>query len=71
MVNIHNKTLNLVAGHFGLGEVDEDDDLIHDLNGDALDIIELVMSLEEQFNIYISDEEAEHIRLVKDSINNF
>lgn len=69
MTNTHNKTLNLVAEHFGLGVVDEEDDLVHDLNGDALDIIELVMTLEEQFNISISDEEAEHIRFVKDVLN--
>lgn len=66
MTDLYNKTLNLVAEHFGLGIVDEEDDLIHDLNGDALDVIELVMELEEKFNIAISDDEAEHMRFVKD-----
>ena len=56
----------LVAAHFGLGKVHEDDDLISDLGGDALDIIELVMELEEKFNIQISDDEAEHMRTVYD-----
>jgi acyl carrier protein len=56
----------LVAAHFGLGKVHEDDDLISDLNGDALDVIELVMELEEVFNIQISDDEAEHLRTVYD-----
>ncbi len=66
MNDIYSKTLKLVAEHFGLGKVHEEDDLIHDLNGDALDIIELVMELEESLNIVISDEEAERIRSVKD-----
>lgn len=66
MNDIYNKTLNLVAEHFGLGKVHEDDDLIHDLQGDALDVIELVMELEEAFNIAISDDEAERLRFVKD-----
>ncbi len=66
MPDLYNKTLNIVAEHFGLGKVHEDDDLIHDLNGDALDVIELVMELEEKFNITISDDEAEHMRFVKD-----
>lgn len=66
MNNIYNKTLNVVAEHFGLGKVDEDDDITHDLNGDALDIIELVMTLEEIFSISITDDEAERIRFVKD-----
>ena len=66
MNDIYNKTLKIVAEHFGLGKVHEDDDLIHDLNGDALDVIELVMELEEKFNITVSDDEAERLRFVKD-----
>ncbi len=62
------KIENLVAAHFGLGKVHEDDDLISDLNGDALDVIELVMELEEVFNIQISDDEAEKLRTVHDVI---
>ncbi len=60
------KVAKLVAEHFGLGKVHEDDNLVHDLGGDALDIIELVMELEEKFNIIISDDEAEKIRTVED-----
>lgn len=60
------KVEKLIAEHFGLGKVHEDDDLISDLGGDALDIIELVMLIEEKFNISISDDEAEHMRFVKD-----
>lgn len=66
MTDLYTKILNIVAEHFGLGKVHEDDDLIHDLNGDALDIIELVMTLEETFNISIGDDEAERLRFVKD-----
>ena len=60
------KVEKIIAAHFGLGKVHEDDDLISDLNGDALDVIELVMELEEKFNITISDDEAEHLRTVYD-----
>ena len=66
MTDLYSKTLKIVAEHFGLGSVDEEDDLIHDLHGDALDVIELVMELEEEFNIVISDDEAERLRFVKD-----
>lgn len=59
----------LVAEHFGLGKVHENDDLITDLGGDALDVIELVMEIEEKFNINISDDEAEHLRTVSDVYN--
>ena len=60
------KVEKLVAEHFGLEKVAEDDLLIDDLGGDALDIIELVMELEEKFNIEISDDEAERMHTVQD-----
>ena len=61
--------VNLIAEQFGLDEVYENDDLIQDLKGDALDIIELVMTLEEEFNIEISDSEADRIQTVEDVYN--
>ena len=56
----------LIAEQFGLGIVHHDDDLVDDLNGDMLDIIELVMRLEEHYNIQIDDYEADTIKTVQD-----
>lgn len=60
------KVEKLISEHFGLESVQEDDHLISDLGGDALDVIELVMELEEKFNIEISDNEAERMHTVQD-----
>ncbi len=40
-----------------------------DLNADSLDIVELIMALEEAFDLDIPDEEAEKIRNVGDAVN--
>ena len=61
--------LKLVAEQFGLGKVHPKDRIIEDLKGDALDAIELVMRLEEQFNVQISDEKVEHLITVQDAID--
>ena len=42
---------------------------INDLGADSLDIVELVMELEEEFDMSIPDEDAEKIRTVGDAIN--
>ena len=61
--------LKLVAEQFGLGKVHPKDRLIEDLKGDALDAIELVMRLEEQFNVQIPDEKVDLIFTVQDAID--
>ena len=47
------------------GEVKEDSKFIEDLGADSLDVVELVMALEEKFDIEIPDEEAEKILTVQ------
>jgi acyl carrier protein len=61
--------LKIVAEQFGLGKVHPKDRLIEDLKGDALDAIELVMRLEEKFNVQIPDEKVDDIITVQDAID--
>ena len=42
---------------------------VDDLGADSLDLVELIMALEEAFDIEISDEEAEKLQTVKDAID--
>ena len=42
---------------------------IDDLGADSLDIVELVMAMEEEFNLEIPDEDAERIQTIGDAIN--
>ena len=50
-------------------EVKEDSKFVEDLGADSLDVVELVMALEEKFDIEIPDDEAEKIQTVKDVMN--
>lgn len=50
-------------------EITSDASFIDDLGADSLDTVELVMALEEEFDIEIPDEAAEKIRTIRDVIN--
>jgi len=50
-------------------EVTQDASFIDDLGADSLDIVELVMAMEEEFEVEIPDEEAEKIQTVGQAID--
>jgi len=51
------------------GDIDDNASFIDDLGADSLDTVELVMSLEEEFDCEIPDEEAEKITTVQHAID--
>ena len=50
-------------------EIREDSKFVEDLGADSLDVVELVMALEEKFDIEIPDADAEKIATVGDAIH--
>ncbi len=58
----------LVASQLGVdaAEVTEDASILEDLGADSLDVVELVMALEEAFDIEVPDEDVETMRTVGD-----
>ena len=50
-------------------EVNDDSSFVDDLGADSLDTVELVMALEEEFDLEIADEEAEQISTVQEAVN--
>ena len=49
-------------------DITEDQDFVEDLKADSLAIVEVVLALEEQFEIEIPDEDTEKIKTVRDAI---
>ncbi len=52
-----------------LEEVVPEASFVDDLGADSLDLVELIMSMEEEFDTEISDEDAEQLTTVKDAID--
>ena len=70
MENIEQRVKKIVAEQLGVNEADvkSESSFVNDLGADSLDTVELVMALEEEFDIEISDEDAEKIQTVQDAI---
>jgi acyl carrier protein len=68
---IMEKVKQIISEQLGVeeSEVTPSASFIDDLGADSLDTVELVMALEEAFDIEIPDEDAEKIRTVQDAID--
>lgn len=70
MSNVEERVKKIVIEQLGLkGEVANNATFVDDLGADSLDTVELVMALEEAFNMDIPDEEAEKITSIQLAID--
>ena len=69
-MSIEERVRKIVCEQLGVGddEVNNDSSFVDDLGADSLDTVELVMALEEAFDIEIPDEAAEGIATVGDAV---
>lgn len=71
MTTTYERVTKVIVEQLGVdeSEVVPEASLVDDLDADSLDLVELVMSLEEEFGIEVSDERAEEIRSVQDAVD--
>lgn len=68
---IFNKVSNILSEELGIDPetIDMDANFIEDLNADSLDIVDLIVEMEHEFDLSIPDDEAEQIKTVGDAVN--
>ena len=68
---VYDRLKTIITEQLGVDEeeVTPQASFVDDLNANSLDLVELIMSLEEEFGLEISDEDAEKIVTVQDAVN--
>ena len=71
VAEIEEKVVQIVSEQMSVDkkEISRDTSFVNDLNADSLDTVELVMELEDEFDMTIPDEEAEKLRTVGEAID--
>ena len=70
-MNVEKKVKQIIAEQLGISEeeVTNEASFIEELGADSLDIVELVMAMEEEFEVEIPDEDAEKLLTVQDVLD--
>ena len=70
MASVFERVQSIVAERLGVDEekVTREAEFIGDLNADSLDLVEVIMAMEQEFDLEIKDEDAENIRTVADAV---
>ncbi|MBN1573874.1 MAG: acyl carrier protein [Deltaproteobacteria bacterium] len=70
MASVEERVIEIISDQLGLDkdEIQLEASFIDDLGADSLDIVEMIMTIEDEFDIEISDEDAEKIVSVQDAI---
>jgi acyl carrier protein len=70
MASVEERVVDIVAEQLGVDKdkIKRESNFVNDLGADSLDTVELVMELEEEFDINIADDAAEKIQTVGEAI---
>jgi acyl carrier protein len=71
VASVESKVKDIIAEQLGVAvnEIQMTSSFVEDLGADSLDIVELVMAMEEEFEVEIPDDQAEKIKTVQDAVS--
>ncbi|MBQ1504758.1 MAG: acyl carrier protein [Oscillospiraceae bacterium] len=68
---VFDKVANILAEQLGadVNDINDSTDIINDLGADSLDVVTLLLCIQDEFDVSISDEEAQELRQVGDIVS--
>jgi len=66
---VYDKVVEIIKNQFDIDEVSPETNLMEDLGSDSIGLLELVMEIEEEFNLEIDDSQLGNIKTVQDVVD--
>ncbi|NMB10249.1 MAG: acyl carrier protein [Tissierellia bacterium] len=66
---VYDKVVEIIKNQFDIDEVSPETNLMEDLRSDSIGLLELVMEIEEEFNLEIDDSQLGNIKTVQDVVD--
>lgn len=66
---VYDKVVEIIKNQFDIDEVSPETNLMEDLGSDSIGLLELVMEIEEEFNLEIDDSQLGNIKTIQDVVD--
>ena len=70
-MEVYDKVVALLSEQLGIDKsrITHDSDIVKDLGADSLDVVQMLMSMEEEYGITVSEDDAANLKTVRDIVN--
>ena len=70
-MEVYDKVVALLSEQLGIDKnrITPDSDIVKDLGADSLDVVQMLMSMEEEYGITVSEADAANLKTVRDIVN--
>ena len=71
LMEVYDKVVALLSEQLGIDKsrITPDSDIVKDLGADSLDVVQMLMSMEEEYGITVSEDDAANLKTVRDIVN--
>lgn len=70
-MDTYSKVVSIISEQIGISEdsINKDSDIIRDLGADSIDIVQLLMAMEDEFGVTVTEDDADSLKTVGDIVS--